>query len=360
MHFFSQKIIKLFVFVVILFSPVLVFAVSQAACIFLLIEQGSRSGGMGQAYVAQVDDAYAGWWNPGAMAFNRKNQLALMHSNWFGDVAGIDDMYIEYLAWNNYFESMQGNLGFHIIYLTYGEQDLMDEQGEWLGTFTSFEVATAATYAYQYSDNLGLGITFKIIYSDLAPDGGPSSTQTTKGRGISFAFDLGLLKKNLLLRGLDLGLNLQNIGPDITYIDKDQADPLPMNFRLGLSYRLLESDLNKFTINGEMSKELATQSDPLHQRLLTGWSEGGADGPFLKRVIDSTIFSVGAEYTYWNFLSMRGGYFYDKAGHIQGLAFGAGIQYTFTNKYKAKFDFAFQPAGELTDYNKTFSLGIDF
>jgi len=151
-------------------------------------------------------------------------------------------------------------------------------------------------------------------------------------------------------------LNLQNVGPDITYIDDEQADPLPMNFRLGLSYRLLENEFNKITLNTEMSKEL-TNRDPLYKRFISAWTE---DGFLSQRVIDSTIFSVGGEYTYWNFLSLRSGYFYDKAGSIKGLSFGAGIQYTFSNKYKAKFDFAMQPAGELTDYNKTFSLGLEF
>ncbi|MCL1827625.1 MAG: PorV/PorQ family protein, partial [Candidatus Cloacimonetes bacterium] len=203
MHFFSQKIIKLFILAILLVSPILVYGISQAACLFLLIEQGSRAGAMGQAYVAQVDDGFAGWWNPGAMAFNRSNQLALMHSNWLGDVPGIDDMYIEYISWNNYNEALLGNLGFHIIFLTYGEQERVNEQGQPLGTFSSFEVAFAGTYAYQYSDNLGMGLTFKIIYSDLAPSGAPGNVQDVKGRGISFAFDFGAKQKNLGLSGLD-------------------------------------------------------------------------------------------------------------------------------------------------------------
>ena len=59
----SNFTLRLAIFALILMSPVLVFAVSEAACIFLLIEPGSRPGAMGHAYVAQVDDAFAGYWN---------------------------------------------------------------------------------------------------------------------------------------------------------------------------------------------------------------------------------------------------------------------------------------------------------
>jgi len=332
--------------------PMCLHSVSEAGVIFLLIEPGSRPGGMGQAHVAQVDDGFAGYWNPGAMAFNRRNQFALMHTNWFGDI--FDDIYYEYLGWNNYIPDLGGNLGFHAIFLTYGTQDHTNDLGDWLGTFSSYEIALATTYSYQVSNNLGVGITFKFIMSDLAPEGQGSDT---KGRGISYAFDLGLKRRDLFIPRLDLGFNLQNIGPNITYIDDEQSDPLPMNLRFGLSYRAHESEYNRFTINGDFNKLLAND-DFVLQRLVTAWYD---DGGFMsKREIDSMIFGIGAEYTYWNLLSMRGGWIHDQAGSIKGPSFGAGIQYTFNNRYLVFFDFAMQQAGELTDYNRTFTLGLEF
>ena len=357
MNTISKNLVRVILFTLILLSPVLAFAVSEAAVIFLLIEPGSRPGGMGQAYVAQVDDGFAGYWNPGAMAFNRKTQFSLMHSNWLGDVDGIDDMYIEYLGWNQYFEDLSGNLGLHVIYLTYGKQERRDDNNIELGTFNSYELAIAGSYGYQYSENLGLGATVKFIISDLAPEGQGETESGIKGRGISFAFDFGLKKRNLFIDKFDLGLNLQNVGPNITYVNDAQSDPLPMNFRFGLSYRLLESEYNKLTVNGDFNKLLAND-DAFLKRIFTAWYD---DGGFMsKQEIESTIFNVGAEYTYWNLLSLRYGYIYDKAGSIIGSSFGAGIQYTFANRYKGSFDFAMQQGGELTDYNKTFSVGLEF
>jgi len=334
--------------------PVALSAVSEAAVIFLTIEPGSRSGGMGNAYVAQADDGFANYWNPGAMAFNRNSQIAYMHTNWFGDVDGINDMYYEYVSFNKYVEDLTGNVGAHIIYLTYGKQDRVNADQVNEGTFESYELALATTYSYQQTDELGLGATFKFILSDLSPQGTGSTEQNVKGRGISYAFDLGMKKKNLLIDKLDFGLNIQNIGPDITFINEEQADPLPMTFRMGLSYRFLDDEFNKFTVNTDMSKLLAND-DPVYKRIVTAWYDDSSNDE-----IESTVFNAGAEYLYWNLLALRAGYLYDKAGSIMGPHFGLGVQYTFNEEYKFNFDFAMQEGGELTDYNKTFSFGFQF
>ncbi len=342
----KRKYILLALIIAIL-VPASVFAVSQSAVIFLLIEPSSRAGAMGSAYVAQVDDAYAGYWNPGAMAFNRKTQVAWMHTNWFGDVPGLDDMYVEYLAWNQYYEDT-GNLGVNIIFGTWGKQDEYDEDGTYQGTFTSWEIAPAVSYGYQLDERTGVGLTFKFIYSDLAPSQGGTES-TAKGKGMSYAFDIGFKRKDLFIRGLDFGCNLQNIGPNITYIDESQSDQLPLNWRMGFSYRALESKFNKLTVNADMSKVLATDTDEaFYERIFTAW---GGDYP---------IVNFGAEYVYLDLLSLRAGYIRDYSGDIIGASFGGGIHHTFKKKYKVSFDFAFQPGGGMTDYNKTFSAKLEY
>ncbi|MBN2829539.1 MAG: PorV/PorQ family protein [Candidatus Cloacimonetes bacterium] len=347
----NKNLVKLLLIMAIAIIPMFAHATSQAGVLFLLIEPGSRANGMAEAYVAKADDPYSGWWNPGAMAFNRKNQIGAMHVNWFQD-AGIDDLFYEYLGWNNYYEGI-GNLGFHIIYLTYGKMDRTSEDGENLGTFNSYEVAPTFSYATEISPNIGVGVNFKVVLSDLAPEG--TGHTDTRGRGMSFAFDLGMKYKNIFsVNRLDWGVNLQNIGPDITYVDDEQSDPLPMNLRTGLSYRPLDDQYNLFTINADMSKILAND-DFVLARLGTAWVDDPSD-----QEIDETIFSVGMEYVYIDMISLRGGYYYDKLGSVIGPSFGAGLKYKFNNKYLVFFDFAMKQAGELTSYNKTFSLGLEF
>ena len=353
--------------VTLVLLPASSFAVSNAAVIFLTIEPVSRSGAMGHAYVAHADDAFAGWWNPARLAFNRKTQIGGMHSNWFGEV--FNDMYYDYFAMNKYVEDV-GNLGFSITYMTYGEQERTGaeppEPGEERETFKSFDLSVAGTYAYQWKPNVGLGVTFKFIYSDLAPEGQGNTENDVKGQGISFAFDLGYAHKDLFMDNLDFGLNFQNIGRNITYINESQSDPLPMNVKAGFSYRAIDQQYSKLTINTDINKMLANR-DNLFKRMFTAWGDDFTEDDFksFDNFINSTeirevIFGLGAEYVYLDLLSIPGGYYADRAGEINGFSFGGGVHRTFSDRYKLNIDFAMQPGGGLQDYNQTFTARLEF
>lgn len=342
--------------------PVVVNAISEATMIFLAIEPGSRANGMGNAYVGVADDAYAGWWNPAATAFNRKTQFAGMHSNWLGD-SGITDLYYEYFGWNQYFEDI-GNLGINVVWMDYGSQIQTDEAGIEIGTFSSNEFAVNAIYGNELIPNrIGLGLGFKFLYSNLGPATGASDT---KGKTLSYAFDASSKFKDVIVPRFDIGVVMQNIGPDVTYVNDEQKDPLPMQLRVGLAYRVFdsisESNSNpliggfkqKLTLSADAAKILAN-NHPLYRRIFTAWYDDSATYE-----IQSTVFSGGAEYNYLDMISLRGGYFYDKAGSITGPSFGVGFHYNFAEKYRIFADFAMITGGDLAAYNKTFSLGLEF
>jgi len=350
----------------LLVIPIAVNAISEATMMFLAIEPGSRANGMGNAYVGVVEDAYAGWWNPAATAFNRKTQFAGMHTNWL-EGSGISDLFYEYLGWNQYFEDI-GNLGINVVWMDYGSQEQTDAQQQSLGTFSSNEFAATAIYSSEIMpDKIGLGLGFKFLYSDLGPGTGNTEADQ-KGKTLSYAFDIGSKFKNVLTPRFDIGVVMQNIGPDVTYINDEQKDPLPMTFRTGLAYRVFDtisstedsgllpvgSFKQKLTVSADASKILAN-NDPLYSRIFTAW--GDDSGSY---ELESTVFSLGAEYNYLDMISLRGGYFYDKAGSITGPSFGVGFHYYFAEKYRIFADFAMITAGDLVDYNKTFSLGLEF
>lgn len=340
----SLRRITLSLILVIVFAVPLT-AISQGSLLFLTFEPGGRANGMGRAYTAVADDAFAMWWNPGATAFNREGQLALNHIPWLQG-SGLNDMFYEYLGWNQYFEGI-GNLNAHIVLLDAGTQEHTGENQEPLGTFHPFDIAGAVGYSYEMiPEILGVGANFKLIYSYLAPGTGQTEKE---GKAFSFGFDLGAKYRNAAnINGLDLALVLQNLGPDVTFVDQDQADPSPMTVRAGAAYRVLDNPMSRFTISAEASKMLANE-DPLFKRFVTGWEH-----------IDETIYSAGAEYLYLDLIALRGGYFADTAGKITGPSFGVGLQYTFDQKYKLTADFSMVPGGEITDFNKVFSLGVEY
>lgn len=327
------------------FAPFTLAAISQGSLLFLTFEPGGRANGMGRAYTAVADDAFAMWWNPGATAFNKKGQLAANHIPWLQG-SGLNDMFYEYLGWNQYFEGI-GNMNAHVVLLDAGTQEQTDSSGISQGSFHSFDIAGAVGYSYEViPEKLGVGANFKLIYSYLAP---PTGFTDDEGKAFSFGFDLGSKYRDVAnVKGLDLALVLQNIGPDVTFVDQEQADPSPMTMRLGAAYTLFSSPLNSMIVSAEASKMLAND-DALIQRFVTGWEH-----------MDETIYAAGAEYTYMDLIALRGGYFADTAGKITGPSFGVGVQYRFDNRYKLSADFSMVPAGELTDFNKVFSLGFEF
>ena len=342
---------------ILMLIPALSYGVSEAGLVYLLMEPGSRSGGMGQAYVAQVDDAFAGYWNTGAMAFSRNTQFALMHTNWLGDI--FPDIYYEYLGFNTYVEGT-GTIGFNVLFLTYGEQDAYDENQVFNGTFSSWEMAPTVTYGYQLSKNLGIGGAFKFIHSDLAPK--KVTADDMKGQGSTFAFDFGLnvrdipvLPENLLPQSrLSFGLNIQNMGPNIVYINEEQSDPLPLNWRMGLSWQVWNTDISRLTMNADMNKLLANRKHHWYERVFRDWVDQSLDEEW-----DEIIWGAGGEFSYLNLLSLRLGYIYDREGEIEGISYGAGVFYE-QDGFRVDIDFAMQPGGDLQDFNRTFSLKVSF
>ncbi len=329
---------------IMLGMPLLLSGISQGSLLFLTFEPGARANGMGRSYTAIADDAYGMWWNPGATAFNRKAQLAGTHIPWMQG-SGLDDMFYEYLGWNQYFYGI-GNLNAHVVWLDAGTQMATDPNGDPEGEFHSFDVAGAFGYSYEVvPEKVGVGGNFKLIYSYLAPS---ISITENEGSAFTFGFDVGAKFKDVGVKNLDMGVVMQHIGPDVTFVDQSQADAAPMTFRAGVAYTVLDDQMGKLLVTADASKILANE-DNLFQRFVTGWKH-----------FDETIYGGGAEYTYLQLISLRGGYYYDKAGEVTGATFGAGVQYKFDNRYKLTADFSMVPGGGLVDFNKLFSLGFEF
>ncbi|MFQ6605636.1 MAG: hypothetical protein ACE5D8_08810, partial [Fidelibacterota bacterium] len=106
-------------FALLLMLPYTIMAQSEAGAIFLLIAPGARAGGMGEAQVAVADDAYASYWNPAGLGFQKGTELGFMHVNWLPNLA--DDIYYEFFTMRHHIP-MLGTLGGHIIFLNLGQQ----------------------------------------------------------------------------------------------------------------------------------------------------------------------------------------------------------------------------------------------
>ena len=226
-------------------------AQSEAGSVFLLISPGARAGGMGEAQVAVANDAYASYWNPAGLAYQEGSELAFMHVNWLPNLA--DDMYYEFLGYRKSFPNL-GTIGGHLIYLNLGEQVRMDEYAQYQGKFTSYMMAGAISYSQKINETSSFGLNAKISYQHLVELG--TGSEKGKGTSIDFGFDVGYMKKGWLLPTLDLGITMTNIGPKVSFIDPDQADPQPTNLTFGFAYELFNSEVNRLSVVYDMDKLL--------------------------------------------------------------------------------------------------------
>jgi hypothetical protein len=243
-----------------------------------------------------------------------KKHLTFMHSNYLVQLA--DDLYYDYFSFV-YPSREWGTFGLGITFLSYGEQVRTGEQGEELGTFSSYDIAFTLSYGTKLMSNLSGGVSLRYINSHLAEVG--AGSEKGKGTGYSLAVDGGILYD--MSRRLTLATTVTNIGPDIAYIDADQADPLPRKLAVGFNYKIVDSPFNRLSILGEANKLLVDLNDDI-----------GTE-------IEEIIPHVGLEYWYSNYVALRTGYVYDKVGVQRYFTLGASLQYS-----NYRFDFSYIPS----------------
>jgi len=258
--------------------------------------------------------------------------VGLMHSNWLPELA--TDLFFDSPGYVQYFPGV-GTLGLHITYLNLGENVRIDELGDTLGFFPSFEGSIGLSFGTRLSSSIAFGWTGKFILSKLADAG--AGKERGKGQGTSFALDAGLLYQTPIKR-LTIGAALTNLGPKIQYIDAAQADPLPRNLAIGFSCKLLESAYNKLTLLADLNRDLVSRDT----------RQG-----FLKSVFNESIENFGLEYWYGSYFAGRVGYVYDPDGQLKYPTLGSSLQYR-----NFRFDLAYVPSSKNLALANTLRLAL--
>ena len=231
----NKKVLKLLV----LFAVTYILHLTSCICLyagpgttgasFLKIGLGARAAGMGEAFVAVADDVSAIYWNPAGLSFLTNREATFVHNSW---LQGIN---YEYLGYAQKIGNL-GSFGIDIAYLGMEpiERTKEDGAGNYAGKEGSAD-ATDLTVGLAYAREIGglsLGTTLKVFQERLAQ-------YTSTGFGV----DIGALKKFEGVDKLTVGVNIQNIGSPIAFIDTTKTSPLPLNIKLGASCKALEDNL---------------------------------------------------------------------------------------------------------------------
>lgn len=309
--------------------------VGTAGAQFLKIGMGARYIGLGEAATAMVDDVYGLYWNPAALSSLQQSQVAFTSVDW---VAGIR---LNYFAFA-YPVREDLTLGFALDVLSVGDMEVTtvykpDGTGQ---TFDANSVALQAGISKQLTDRFAFGINFKYVSEQI-------SEQHSRG----FCFDVGALMYTGF-KSLRLGINISNLGPDMHFdgneldekLNPDPDNPnqsevdfeyatdnydLPLMFRVGLAYDLMDDTRNRWTF----AVEARDPSDNIGQ------------------------FSVGSEYGLNEMFMLRAGYKFNY--EEEGLTLGGGLNLNPTPQTNLSFDYAWADFGRLQSTHR-FSIGLKF
>jgi long-subunit fatty acid transport protein len=296
---------------------------------------------MGEAYAAVANDASAIFWNPAGIANVNNGDFFLGYTNWPADINLYSGAVVK--------KTSLGHLGASFTILNTGLMNRTtprDPDGNFSGTFSFEDWAVGASYARYLTDRFAFGTNVKVIRETLAD-----------WDKTGWAVDIGTYYQTGF-KSLRIGMAILNFGPDLRYdvedfdgvpvvapygghangldddgdgrVDNDTEEaavPLPLTFRAGVAFEVLETASSKATI----SAEVAHPSD------------------------NEERYNFGGEYWFQNMVALRAGW---KVNSDEG-GFTAGLGLKLPVLDGTYFDYAYNDLGLLQGVHRgSFSIAF--
>jgi hypothetical protein len=241
-----------------------------------------------------------------------------------------------------------GNLGLSFTSLSMGDMIVRTvEQPEGTGeNFSANDIAVGISFARPLTDRFSVGITAKYIKQTI-----------WHMNSSAFAIDAGTSFKTDLLGGLTIGAVMSNFGTPMKLEGRD-------------SRYFIRIDDTKQGSNERIPVNIELDSWDLPLYFQIGVSSHAFDYDEYKLIVsadalvpnnDYQSLNVGAEFSFMDYISLRGGYnslFLQEAEG--GLSFGAGVNSDMLlSTASVNFDYAFRDFGRLKNVH-SFSIGIKF
>ncbi len=216
---------------------------------FLKLGTGARALSMGGAFAGLADDESAIYYNPAGLTGMMNRAFSASYMNYIADIQSGNLMFvmprgtveIDQTSDLYYDEeplppTSESAIAFSLVYLNYGTIDETNGNGDVVGDFGGSDMAFSATYARQVSPQLSIGASGKLIYEKIDEY---SSTGVAADLGLLYRFKDGRTRA---------GISATNLGAQLSGLNDDHKDPLPILLRAGLSHTLRGTPL---TVAGE-------------------------------------------------------------------------------------------------------------
>lgn len=298
---------NLFIAAALLLGSVPVVSAGGTTASFLKLGSGARATGLGGAFTAVSDDINALSYNPAGLANLKRSEMGFTRAEL---VEGVSYSFLGYSR-----PVAGGSIGMGVNYLG---QSVIEGRGanrEAAAKFGASDTAVNLAYGRTLTARSGLGFNFKYITSHIADESASG-----------WAVDAGWQYK-APVKGLSLGLAVQNIGPKMKFMNEGSA--LPLTVRAGMGYMVLDNILFSFDANRQVNEK-------------------------------KTVFSFGSEYAVFNSFFMRAGYLKSAVSGGSSLADSSGFKAGFGFKLRNfNLDYAVTPFGDIGKAH-TISLGAGF
>ena len=305
---------------------------------FLTIPVGPRAAAMGGAFIAEANDVYSAYWNPGGLSRIGRIEFSAAFSEW---IVGTRHNWFGL----SYALSEDDAVAISINQLDYGEDDITTPyQPDGTGQkWSASDLALSVSYARNLTDRFSIGGSVKYINQKIWNESASA-----------FALDVGLLFYTEL-PNLRIGMNISNFGTEMQLAGDDLLQPydidptdagnnsniasnlatdtwtLPLVFAVGVAYDFVNTDDLKFTV----------ETDAVYPNNQDGY------------------LNLGGEFSWNNMVFFRGGFkSLGKAGRQGGLSAGIGIHYDFGGFF-AKVDYSYTDFGIFNAIQRVaFTIGL--
>jgi hypothetical protein len=314
--------------------------IGTAGGVQVQVPVGARSLAMSGANISDVQGLEAIFWNPAGLG-NLKGRAA----GAFSTMQIFSDIRVNYLALGINFGRL-GTIGFDLKSMDFGDipvttnQDMDGLSGQ---TFAPTFVTAGITYSRRLTDAISVGLVGKYILESIP-----------RAEASALAFDMGIQYFTVGgIEGFSLGIALKNIGQSMQYtgsaflvqaqdagsnINEFREIPtakhkLPATIEFGVGYEYNINEMNSLMLAGNFQNE-----------------NFGDDG-----------FKFGLEYTYSDFLALRGGYLYqdvESDAQLYTFTVGLGLRTT-VGATDLIFDYAYRDM-QYFDGNSLFSFTVGF
>lgn len=298
---------------------------------FLAIGVGGRPLGMGGAFVAVVNDVTAGYWNPASLSRIDYPQFSLMHDERFGNLVKYDYGAVGIPFGKN------ASIGLSVIRM--GIDDIADTRGALIDLngngqldpgerldpdkikyFNTSDYAFYLTYSKKQNEKISYGANLKAIRRNLGDE-------SAWGLGL----DVGL--GYMVTDRFSLGANLQDITTTYLSWTTGKKEVITPTVKVGAAYQVnFLSGIITPAVDWDVRFE--------NRQTASNFNIGPV----------SFDMHLGAEYTFKNLFSIRGGY-----NELGNLTLGAGVKLP-----KINIDYSFVKFNNDDQLGNTHRLSVIF